>query len=90
MVRIVAGAHRVDMAATENRHCRFHVCCADSAAPLRVPFVAVHAVQHEPFAVQAHDPAAQLETPESRLIWYHFRDHAIRGAQTQRHLIQLG
>ena len=67
-VGVVAGAHGVDVVLFEHGHGGVHVVGADGAAPVGVPLVAVDAVEHDPFPVQAHNAVYHLKAAEADVV----------------------
>ena len=64
LVRVVRGAHRVDVVPFHEAHIPQHVLFRDAAAIPCVEFVAVDAAQHDPLAVDGEDATFDLDMAE--------------------------
>ena len=65
LVRVVRGAHRVDVVPFHEAHIPQHVLFGDAAAEPCVEFVAVDPAQHDPLAVDGEDAMLDLDMAES-------------------------
>ena len=81
LVGVVAGAHGVDVVLFEHGHSGVHVVGADGAAPVGVPLVAVDAVEHDTFPVQAHDAVYHLKAAEADVVGHDLLQNAVGIAQ---------
>ena len=61
VIRVVAGAHGVDVMGFQVLYIPQHLLPADGAAGATAPLVAVHALEHDTLAVQKHPAVFQLK-----------------------------
>ena len=88
LVGVVAGAHGVDVVLFEHGHGGVHVVGADGAAPVGVPLVAVDAVEHDTFPVQAHDAVYHLKAAEADVVGHNLLQNAVGIAQGQYGVVE--
>ena len=67
LVRIMAGAHRIDVVALEDFDVTAHILGRDGAAPSGIPLMAVHAIDDDAFTVHQHDLILDFKTAEPGL-----------------------
>ena len=67
-VGIMAGADSVDVVALKNIHGSFHIRNSNAAAGGSVPFMPVHTVDDETFAVEGHDLVHHFKATEADVI----------------------
>ena len=88
LVGVVAGAHGVDVVLFEHGHGGVHIIGADGAAPVGVPLVAVDAVEHDTFPVQAHDAVYHLKAAEADVVGHDLLQNAVGIAQGQYSVVE--
>ena len=85
----MAGANGVDMVPPEHGHSVFHGGGANGPAVLRIPLVAVDALNQKPLAVQEHQAVLQFKTAESGFVGDNLCRFAVRSPESQCHQIKF-
>ena len=88
LVRVMAGAHGVDVVGFQHGHGGVHIIRINSAALFGVPFVAVYTVEHHTLPIQAHDAVLHLKAAETDVIGHHFLHGALCIFQRQLCMVQ--
>ena len=89
LVGIVGGPHGVDPVGLEHGHGGVHVLVGDGPAPIRIPFMAVHAVEHQPPAVQGQHFVPDFHPAETGVIGDVLGEAALLVINPQLHPVQL-
>ena len=89
LIGIVAGAHRVDMAALQDFYILSHILPGDGPSRPGVPLMAVYTVDNNAFPVEKHNFVLYLKTAESNVHGNHFHHISARIPESEQETVQI-
>ena len=90
LVGVMTGADCVDVIAEENLHGPAHIFFSNGASGVGVPFVAVHAVEHNALPVEKQEPVLDFKPTEADVIGDELHGFAVFIQQSQKNMIEGG